>query len=245
MATGAWSISSNYRLWIGITTTTGTKPTNSTGLTEVLSLTDVPFTGATSTTNVRDYQSDLGAEFSPVTQTSFTFAIQLNLDNTSAGYKLFHQAWRESASGTALKLWRETPVVTGTSGAAETYAAIVQVTDIQESIPADGTTVRTLSITLKGLGSPTFTAQGSTTGVIATLTATANGTGLTAGTAIPLVGGSGYGATATITVSSGAVATVTVVAGGANYVVGDRLTIIQPSIIGTGTMPTFSVATLV
>jgi glutamate-1-semialdehyde 2,1-aminomutase len=69
--------------------------------------------------------------------------------------------------------------------------------------------------------------------------------GLTAAAAVPLIGGSGYGATATVTVSAGAINATTIVSGGSNYVVGDRLTIMASTVVGAGdTLPTLVVATV-
>lgn len=72
------------------------------------------------------------------------------------------------------------------------------------------------------------------------------GTGYTAGTytLVPLTGGSGTGAQATIIVSSGAVTTVTITAAGTNYNIGDVLSCLASNIGGTGSGFTYSVTVL-
>lgn len=78
-------------------------------------------------------------------------------------------------------------------------------------------------------------------GIITSTTLTA-GSGYVNGTYynVPLSGGSGSGAIATITVSSGAVTSVTLTSGGCQYVVGNTLTTANTYLGGTGS--NFSVA---
>jgi hypothetical protein len=78
-------------------------------------------------------------------------------------------------------------------------------------------------------------------GIITSTTLTA-GSGYVNGTYynVPLSGGSGSGAIATITVSSGAVTAVTLTSGGCQYVVGNTLTTANTYLGGTGS--NFSVA---
>ena len=110
--------------------------------------------------------------------------------------------------------------------------------------------VATISFTLEGQGAPTDYQQGSG---IATLTITNGGNGLSAGTGVALVSTtpaqgnlSGRNATVTTTVNgSGVIQTATIVAAGANYKVGDVLTITDPTVFGTGdTAPVLTVATV-
>ena len=89
----------------------------------------------------------------------------------------------------------------------------------------------------------TGTATRAETGCIATFGTRVNGAGYTNGTynGVALSGGSGYGATANITVSGGAVTAATLVRGGQWYVVGDSLSC---ALIGPGTLFALPVATI-
>ena len=81
------------------------------------------------------------------------------------------------------------------------------------------------------------------TGAIATFGTRVNGSGYTSATYtnVALSGGSGYGATADITVTSGAVTAATLVRPGQWYVVGDTL---SSQLIGPGTLFALPVATI-
>ena len=74
-------------------------------------------------------------------------------------------------------------------------------------------------------------------GVIVLTSLVTPGSGLTAGTYynVPLTGGSGSGALATIVVAGGYVTTVTITQGGSSYVAGDAISAAVTSIGGTGT----------
>jgi len=75
-------------------------------------------------------------------------------------------------------------------------------------------------------------------GAITAATISTGGTGYTAGTYydVPVTGGNGNSAVATITVSSGGVVTgITIVSGGAYYVVGDTITVSSSYIGSSGT----------
>jgi hypothetical protein len=82
-------------------------------------------------------------------------------------------------------------------------------------------------------------------GIINTFTITA-GSGYVNGTYynVPLSGGSGSGATATVTVSGGVVTAVTLTSGGCQYVVGNTLTAANTYIGGTGSSFSLSVSTV-
>jgi hypothetical protein len=89
----------------------------------------------------------------------------------------------------------------------------------------------------------TGTATRAETGCIATFGTRVNGSGYTNGTYtnVALTGGSGYGATANLTVAGGAVTASTLVRGGQWYKVGDVLTC---QLIGSGTLFALPVATV-
>jgi hypothetical protein len=74
-------------------------------------------------------------------------------------------------------------------------------------------------------------------GIVTSVGAITGGSGYTTGTYfnVPLTGGSGSGALATITVAGGAVTAVTVTNGGIFYVVGNTLSAAAANIGGTGT----------
>jgi hypothetical protein len=81
------------------------------------------------------------------------------------------------------------------------------------------------------------------TGAIATFGTRVNGSGYTSGTYtnVALSGGTGYGATANITVTSGAVTAATLVRPGQWYLVGD---VLSCELIGPGTLFALPVATI-
>ena len=89
----------------------------------------------------------------------------------------------------------------------------------------------------------TGTATRKETGAVATFGTRVNGSGYTNGTytGVALSGGTGYGATATLTVSGGAVTASSLVRGGQWYTVGDVLTC---NLIGSGTLFALPVATV-
>jgi hypothetical protein len=217
-------------------------------MTEVLSLSNAGIQGQSNSTRVTDYSSSYGFGNAIITETSYSIPCTLNLDPDSEGYKTIKRAFRNGATGETLQWFRQFPVVgTGeTTGQVDTGVALV--TNLQESLQAGN--VATVNFTLEGYGAPVDYQQGS---AIATLTITSAGTGLTAGTGVALVSTtpvqgnlSGRNATVTITVTTGAIATATIVAGGANYKVGDVLTIDDPAVVGAGdTAPVLTVATVV
>jgi hypothetical protein len=101
--------------------------------------------------------------------------------------------------------------------------------------------------TVTGTGIPSNTRiVGITTSGIKTLNTLVGGSAYTNGsyTNVPLTGGSGFSATANITVSGGAVTAVTLVSAGSAYVVGDTLSATAASIGGTGAGFSINVATL-
>lgn len=145
-----------YRLFVKAGTTSSTIPTASTGMTEVLSLTDSPIQGSSQTQEVLDYGSTLGFSKSIVTRASYQIPCQMNLDLRDAGYKVLKQAFLDSASGVTVEWFRESPEMT-TTGNPETHAGVAFVTDFQEQIQAGN--VATVSFTLQGYGSTTWAAE--------------------------------------------------------------------------------------
>jgi len=83
-------------------------------------------------------------------------------------------------------------------------------------------------------------------GIISTLGSVTGGSSYTNGTYtnVPLTGGNGSGAQATVVVSGGAVSTVTITTAGTRYVVGDILSAAAANIGGTGSGFSVPVATL-
>jgi hypothetical protein len=109
----------------------------------------------------------------------------------------------------------------------------------------DGDVVFNCTVTGNGIPSNTRIV-GITTSGIKTLNTLVGGSAYTNGTYtnVPLTGGSGFSATANITVSGGAVTAVTLVSAGSAYVVGDTLSATAASIGGTGAGFSINVATL-
>ena len=89
----------------------------------------------------------------------------------------------------------------------------------------------------------TGTATRAETGAVASFGSRVNGSGYTNGTYtnVALSGGTGYGATATLTVSGGAVTASSLVRGGQWYTVGD---VLSCQLIGAGTLFALPVATI-
>lgn len=145
-----------YRFWVKAGTTSSAVPTNSTGLTEVLSLTDSPVQGSSQTQEVLDYGSSLGFTNSVVTRASYQIPCQMNLDLRDAGYQVLKQAFLDAATGVTVQWYRESPEMTST-GDPEKHAGVAFVTNFQEQIQAGN--VATVSFTLQGYGSPAWTAE--------------------------------------------------------------------------------------
>lgn len=145
-----------YKLFVKAGTTSSTVPTSSSGMTEVLSLTDSPVQGSSQTQEVLDYGSSLGFTNSIVTRASYQIPCQMNLDLNDAGYAVLKQAFLDAASGVTVQWYRESPEMSST-GNPEKHAGVAFVTNFQESIAAGN--VATVSFTLQGYGSPSWTAE--------------------------------------------------------------------------------------
>jgi hypothetical protein len=241
-------ISYGVRVWVKPCTLAATAPTSSAGMTELINLIDQPFEFATDKQDIITQGSSQGFKKPIITASEWMIPLEMNLDVTSTGYQILKDAAINAAkSGTdnAVQVWMETPVTDGSGDTAESHAGVAQVADFKPEMKAGD--VAALKCKLQGFGDPVWTKQtgaGGGTG-IATLTITSGGAGLTAATAVPLIGGTGYGATVTVAVTTGAITTATIVSGGTNYTVGDRLTIMSSSVVGAGdTLPTLVVASI-
>jgi hypothetical protein len=248
MATGTYIAALNIRLFLKEATTASSAPTSTTGMTEILSLSDASLQTTSETQTATDYQTPFGYGQLLVTGKSWTMPLTLNLDVTSEGYKLLRRADNNGPAGKTVQVWRELPLFGSTNTDAQVETGLAFVGGYQETMARGG--IATVNFTLNGYGPPLTYQQGDG---LATLTLTNPGAGLTAGTGIPLVpvtpvagNLSGLGGTATITVNgSGIIQTATVVDAGRSFKVGDTLTITDPAVVGVGdTAPLFTVATV-
>jgi hypothetical protein len=249
----AYFNSLDFQLFVGLGTTASSAPTSSSGLTEVLSLTNASIDGSTDSTDAPiDYSSEYGWKNPLMTNVGWSVPASMNLSLGDAGYKLLKSAWLSGAAGTALRVYRVSPVKDGSGDDAEVHSGIAFVEGFQESIQAGD--VATVSFTLRGYGQLLWYPQGNP---VATLTVTSGGSGLSPATynGVALVGstpgqgaGSGRNATADIVVAGGGTVTAppSIAAGGTNYKVGDILTVALGDVGGSGsdTVPTFTVATV-
>lgn len=156
MATGAFFNSLGYRFFVKAGTTASTNPTASTGMTEVLSLSDAGIQGSSQTQDVLDYGSSQGFTASIVQQQSYSIPMQMNLNLTDAGYLVLKQASLDAAGGTTVEWYRESPEMSAT-GEPEYHSGVAWVTDFSESIAAGN--VASVSFTLTGYGAYTWSAE--------------------------------------------------------------------------------------
>jgi hypothetical protein len=156
MATGAFFAALGYRFYVKAGTTASTVPTTSTGMTEVLSLTNAGIQGSSDTTDVLDYGSTQGFKASLVTGQSYTIPCTMNLSLNDAGYLVLKQAALDSASGVTVQWYRESPEMS-TTGNPEKHAGVAFVTDFSEDIQAGN--VSQVSFTLTGYGAYEWTAE--------------------------------------------------------------------------------------
>ena len=156
MATGAFFNALNYRFWVKAGTTASAVPTISTGMTEVLSLTNAAIQSSTDTQDVLDYGSSLGFKAKLVTGNSYNIPMEMNLDLNDAGYAVLKQASLDAANGVTVQWYRESPEMSAT-GNPEKHAGVAFVTNFSESIQAGN--VATVSFTLEGYGSYSWTAE--------------------------------------------------------------------------------------
>lgn len=156
MATGAFFNSLGYRFWVKAGTTASTNPTVSTGMTEVLSLTEAGIQGSTQTQDVLDYGSSLGFTASIVQQQSYSIPMQMNLNLNDAGYAVLKNAALNAATGVTVEWFRESPEMS-TTGSPEYHSGVAWVTDFSESIAAGN--VAAVTFTLTGYGAYTWSAE--------------------------------------------------------------------------------------
>jgi hypothetical protein len=135
-----------------------------------------------------------------------------------------------------------TTTVAASYGAASTVLAANQTVDVAEAAIRVVRRARTNPSTLP-TAKVTGTATRKETGAVASFGTRVNGSGYTSATYtnVALSGGSGYGATANITVAGGAVTAATLVRGGQWYTTSDTLSC---DLIGPGTLFALPVATI-
>lgn len=146
-----------YRLWMAnATSANDSHPTSSTGLTEILNLTNAPLEGTTDTQEVIDYGTTGGFKKSVAVSQGYSVPMSMNLDTVDAGYLLLKAAARNAPTGQYVKWYRESPDPGASVATVEKHAGIGIITDFSESIEAGG--IATVSFTLQGYGSYTHTA---------------------------------------------------------------------------------------
>jgi hypothetical protein len=135
-----------------------------------------------------------------------------------------------------------TTTVAASYGSAATVLAANQTVDVAEAAIFTVRRARTTPSTLP-TAKVTGTATRKETGAVASFGTRVNGSGYTSATYtnVALSGGSGYGATANITVAGGAVTAATLVRGGQWYTTSDTLSC---NLIGPGTLFALPVATI-
>jgi hypothetical protein len=250
MATGAFHVSYNYELYVGLGTSASSIPTSSSGLTRVYSLSNASIKGKSDTIDATDYETGLGGKRKLINEVEYELPAEMNISLADPGYHIMHRAWLQGASGTLLRFFRKTPVFDGSTDDAETYAGLVSVADFDKD--EESGKIATVKFTMQGYGMPIWRPQGR---AAATFTVTTGGSGLAPATytSVPLIGASGdngvgTGTTVSITVAGGGTvsAAPTMTTGGTNYNVGDVLTASIALIGGSGNdvAPTFTVATV-
>lgn len=156
MATGSFFNSLGYRLYVKLGTTSSTNPTASTGMTEVLSVTNAGIQSSSQTQEVQDYGSTLGFTATIVTTQSYSIPCEMNLNLNDAGYLVLKEAAMDAATGVTVEWYRESPEMSVT-GDPEYHSGVAFVTDFSESIAAGN--VATISFTLTGYGAYSFSEE--------------------------------------------------------------------------------------
>ena len=156
MATGSFFNSLGYRLYVKLGTTASTNPTATTGMTEVLSVTNAGIQSSSQTQEIQDYGSTLGFTASVVTTQSYSIPCEMNLNLNDAGYLVLKEAAMDAATGVTVEWYRESPEMSAT-GEPEYHSGVAFVTDFSESIAAGN--VATISFTLSGYGAYSFSEE--------------------------------------------------------------------------------------
>ena len=154
-----------YKTYIAEGDTCSDVPTASTSMTEVKNLTNFAIQSTSDTEDVQTYDYDSstsgGWAASVVTGNSYTVDCTLNIDMTDAGYLILKKAALESATGTTVEWYRESPTPAGDcdTGAVistpEKHAGVAFVTNFSEDIQAGN--VAAVTFTLTGLKAYTWT----------------------------------------------------------------------------------------
>ena len=156
MATGAFFAALGYRFWVKEGTTSSTAPTASTGMTEVLSVTNAGIQSKSDITDVIDYGSPKGFKAKLVTGQSYSIPMSLNLDLRDAGYQILKDASLNAGAGTTVQWYRESPEMTA-AGDPEKHAGVAFVGDFSEEIQSGN--VAKVSFTLEGYGPYSYSAE--------------------------------------------------------------------------------------
>lgn len=156
MATGSFFNSLGYRLYVKLGTTSSTNPTATTGMTEVLSVTNAGIQSSSQTQEIQDYGSTLGFTASVVTTQSYSIPCEMNLNLNDAGYLVLKEAAMDAATGVTVEWYRESPEMSAL-GDPEYHSGVAFVTDFSESIAAGN--VATISFTLSGYGAYSFSEE--------------------------------------------------------------------------------------
>jgi len=149
MATGAFFNALGYRFYVQQGTTSSTPPSASTGMTEVLSLTNAGIQTKSDTVTVLDYGSPLGFKSSIVIAQTYTIPMSMNLDLTDIGYGTLKDSALSAAAGVTVMWYRESPLMHGAT-VHESHAGVAFVTDFSEEIQVAN--VAKVSFTLEGYG---------------------------------------------------------------------------------------------
>jgi hypothetical protein len=155
MATGAYIVALDYKMYVGTGSTASTAPTSATGLTEVLSLDNAGIQGSSETQQVTDYGSTQGFAAAVVVGQSYSIPCGMNLSVNDPGYKLLKLAALQAAEGTTLRWYRESPL-SGVGHTREKHSGVSFVTDFSEEITAGS--VAKVTFTLTGYGEYKHTA---------------------------------------------------------------------------------------
>ena len=152
MATGAFFNAIGVRFYVKAGTTASVAPTSSSGMTEVLSLTNAGIQNQSQTQEVFDYGSSFGYSAAVVLNQSYSIPMTMNLDLRDAGYQVLRTAALNAATGVTVEWYREMPEMTA-AGDPQKDSGVAFVTDFSEQIEAGN--VAQVSFTLSGYGAPT------------------------------------------------------------------------------------------